>query len=274
MQGYPQGPRPSHPARPAATPGPLSTGCAAPPSRSPAFTLIELLVVIGIIAILAGLLLPVLATAQEQARRASCKNNLHQFFLSIQMYGTDHREFLPSGLSQNPNPLDEHIPVISGATRTNLLQYSSTPRILECPSLAKLFDHPNGWFFSDYGYVIGYNYLGGHTNTPWPNIEGRYTAWQSPQTFNESSTNLLITEMNDWSVSYGKAFAPHSRSGPVLKTGDVPTIDAMGNNPKLLGAQGGHVVAMDGSTRWKKLKEMKPHRGSPLWDSDGCFAWW
>lgn len=55
-----------------------------------AFTLIELLVVISIIALLIGILLPVLSNARESGRRASCLSNIRQVGLMHFTYANDH----------------------------------------------------------------------------------------------------------------------------------------------------------------------------------------
>jgi len=57
------------------------------------FSLIELLVVIAIIALLVGLLFPVLATARENARRGQCMSNMRVIIQALKMYKDDWRVF-------------------------------------------------------------------------------------------------------------------------------------------------------------------------------------
>ena len=65
------------------------------------FTLIELLVVIAIIAILAAMLMPALQSAREQARQVSCKSNMKQIGLYVNMYANDMSGKPPAPLYGN-----------------------------------------------------------------------------------------------------------------------------------------------------------------------------
>ncbi|MGA2749949.1 MAG: prepilin-type N-terminal cleavage/methylation domain-containing protein [Verrucomicrobiota bacterium] len=86
-----------------------------PRARGAGFTLVELLIVVSIIAILAGLLLPALARAKQEALRVQCVNNQKELIATWALYSADNREALAlNGGDQSTTSSSAHLWVYGG----------------------------------------------------------------------------------------------------------------------------------------------------------------
>jgi hypothetical protein len=59
----------------------------------------------------------------------------------------------------------------------------------------------------------------GQTNRPWRAVSGSTASWRSPQKLADSSSLVLVSEMNDWRKADRRTFAPHGENGPSFSRG-------------------------------------------------------
>lgn len=188
------------------------------------FTLVELLVVISIIAILAGMLLPVLGKARESGKGSSCLSNLKQLALANIMYATDYGLFAPGRAPESAQQYGQHwigyrdsSTVPWNTTRSPLESYiGKRKRVWSCPS-AK-FDEPGDIYQTAGGY--GYNfagvgsrsYLSGYYYSTMDEKIRTFSLGMRPDIFKNASSAIMIADTGH--VSGGKFVSNDELSAP------------------------------------------------------------
>ena len=215
-------------------------------SKRNAFTLVEVLVVIGIIAVLIAILLPALSKARDQARRVECSARWRQLAAAVHIYADDNRGKVPPGNRDNNN--EEHCIWLSRNAFDIFVGTMDVRKMLSCPYLQ---DTQPNYPTNNIGWVIGYDYLGGH-------VKLRIAAandWLSPLQISERGSPAIFCDMNDWSPTDGWTAIGHRKSGQggfYLNTG--------GASAQAHGSAGGNVAYLDGSVVWRRIDEMKEHQ--------------
>lgn len=182
-----------------------------PNDQSPrsGFTLIELLVVIAIIAVLAGLLFPVIGKVQLRGIETRTTSNLRQVGAAIGAYSGEHGGSLPGPLSVEQYPTFGTDPKRDSGSLARLLdKYLSLPEkksadksqisgnaVLACPMVSA----PEGVKLEDIaGYIMNMETVHDYEQPAWGDIKAK-----------DEMQPLTFSALSSWRDKSAKAITPN-----------------------------------------------------------------
>ena len=185
----------------------LETARSVAKPQSRPFTLTELLVVITVIAILASLLLPAVASSRNRALASSSQNNLRQCGLALFNYAGDNNGGVRAGVlaslptAQSGNKLDYFQNIMA---RGGYIQLGKATACSVCPTDSNVTT--NGWGYGARVYIGTLGELGNVWYagcSMWRNGSGAVTliprmlpniAYAEPMLVHERRCNMLFTD--------------------------------------------------------------------------------
>jgi len=255
-----------------------------------AFTSLELLVVIAVLAILAAILLPALASTKEKNIRIVCANNEKQLYTSLQIYCAEKGDKLPflDG-SGGRYPWDA-----PASFTTATMSYGCTKKTFYCPSTAPRFTDQVNWMATNslwnYGVpnfnITGYSYAFGgggsmlgqqyqnftilsevHTNGALIFVDSPPTRELIADVILSTGNSLPASASDNFTSIYG-GFTQNGVGYPHLsahlRTGGVPS--------------GGNIAFKDGHVQWRKFDASHPfvsaNNTKVRTGSNNPYFWW